>query len=89
MHEIKQGVPYYLIIQLQFVEIIDAELFSSGTVRFHLATRGFTWHNKCEPRQSANSFMLEQKAHAIGTSYTMGCPPVRGDNPRALASHEL
>ena len=22
----------------------------------------------------------------ISTSYTMGCPPVRGDNPRALAS---
>ena len=22
----------------------------------------------------------------IGYSYTMGCPPVRGDNPRALAS---
>ena len=26
--------------------------------------------------------------HGIGisNSYTMGCPPVRGDNPRALAS---
>ena len=23
---------------------------------------------------------------AISNSYTMGCPPVRGDNPRALAS---
>ena len=23
---------------------------------------------------------------AICNSYTMGCPPVRGDNPRALAS---
>ena len=22
----------------------------------------------------------------LGNSYTMGCPPVRGDNPRALAS---
>ena len=22
----------------------------------------------------------------IGNSYTMGCPPVRGDNPRAVAS---
>ena len=22
----------------------------------------------------------------ISNSYTMGCPPVRGDNPRALAS---
>ena len=25
-------------------------------------------------------------AHEISNSYTMGCPPVRGDNPRALAS---
>ena len=25
-------------------------------------------------------------AEAINNSYTMGCPPVRGDNPRALAS---
>ena len=24
--------------------------------------------------------------HALSNSYTMGCPPVRGDNPRALAS---
>ena len=24
--------------------------------------------------------------YAISSSYTMGCPPVRGDNPRALAS---
>ena len=24
--------------------------------------------------------------HRLGNSYTMGCPPVRGDNPRALAS---
>ena len=24
--------------------------------------------------------------HAISNSYTMGCPPVHGDNPRALAS---
>ena len=25
-------------------------------------------------------------SHDISNSYTMGCPPVRGDNPRALAS---
>ena len=25
-------------------------------------------------------------ADAISNSYTMACPPVRGDNPRALAS---
>ena len=26
------------------------------------------------------------RRHCICNSYTMGCPPVRGDNPRALAS---
>ena len=26
------------------------------------------------------------KGRGLGNSYTMGCPPVRGDNPRALAS---
>ena len=26
------------------------------------------------------------KALQLRNSYTMGCPPVRGDNPRALAS---
>ena len=25
-------------------------------------------------------------ANCLSNSYTMGCPPVRGDNPRALAS---
>ena len=29
---------------------------------------------------------LQLYLHATGNSYTMGCPPVRGDNPRALAS---
>ena len=24
--------------------------------------------------------------YPLSNSYTMGCPPVRGDNPRALAS---
>ena len=27
-----------------------------------------------------------EKLLDISNSYTMGCPPVRGDNPRALAS---
>ena len=30
--------------------------------------------------------MLVQFTKSISNSYTMGCPPVRGDNPRALAS---
>ena len=31
-------------------------------------------------------FRLIAYDHSICNSYTMGCPPVRGDNPRALAS---
>ena len=27
-----------------------------------------------------------EKNEALSNSYTMGCPPVHGDNPRALAS---
>ena len=30
--------------------------------------------------------MKQIKHRLISNSYTMGCPPVRGDNPRALAS---
>ena len=28
----------------------------------------------------------KQGASELSNSYTMGCPPVRGDNPRAIAS---
>ena len=39
---------------------------------------------------SENKYLAnEKKGHvriSFGNSYTMGCPPVRGDNPRALAS---
>ena len=34
-------------------------------------------------RKRPFSLMLTFK---LSNSYTMGCPPVRGDNPRALAS---
>ena len=34
--------------------------------------------------------MVENKrkwaGHGLSNSYTMGCPPIRGENPRALAS---
>ena len=30
--------------------------------------------------------VVDTGVHTICNSYTMGCPPVRGDNPRALAS---
>ena len=37
------------------------------------------------------SILVDGMIHAfenyyLSNSYTMGCPPVRGDNPRALAS---
>ena len=30
--------------------------------------------------------LMSHKVYRLSNSYTMGCPPVRGDNPRALAS---
>ena len=30
--------------------------------------------------------LWECLGYGLSNSYTMGCPPVRGDNPRALAS---
>ena len=30
--------------------------------------------------------LIAQKSRTTSNSYTMGCPHVRGDNPRALAS---
>ena len=29
---------------------------------------------------------VQRASQILSNSYTMGCPPVRGDNPRALAS---
>ena len=40
-------------------------------------------------KSSSNSWLVRQTqlmCRDISNSYTMGCPPVRGDNPRALAS---
>ena len=30
--------------------------------------------------------LLHHARHGVSNCYTKGCPPVRGDNPRALAS---
>ena len=32
------------------------------------------------------SHIVHDRVYVIRNSYTMGCPPVRGDIPRALAS---
>ena len=37
----------------------------------------------CVSVQSERVYLL---GRSLSSSYTMGCPPVRGDNPRALAS---
>ena len=31
-------------------------------------------------------YFITSTKHCISSSYTMGCPPVLGDNPRAIAS---
>ena len=35
-------------------------------------------------RTNGRSSILQYTRQGLGNSYTMGCPPVRGDNPRAL-----
>ena len=37
-------------------------------------------------KHSTTTVNLNYSILKISNSYTMGCPPVRGDNPRALAS---
>ena len=40
-------------------------------------------------RESGNKVLIDRltlKRKFLSNSYTMGCPSVRGDNPRALAS---
>ena len=39
-----------------------------------------------EEQSTLDSFREKRDHRWISNSYTMGCPPVRGDNPRALAS---
>ena len=36
--------------------------------------------------KSASDSESDSKRSKLSNSYTMGCPPVRGDNPSALAS---
>ena len=48
---------------------------------FHLPCRYFCPEIVHQRHFTALLFLL-----LLSNSYTMGCPPVRGDNPRALAS---
>ena len=47
----------------------------------------FSWQRKRNDNPLTFGRLVDLE-HAICNpySYTMGCPPVRGDNPRALAS---
>ena len=48
---------------------------------------GFTVAYSCDKSLIAESCVLTVfSCQMIRNSYTTGCPPVRGDNPRALAS---
>ena len=42
--------------------------------------------NRRQTKLLADADDTPTKSRGLGNSYTMGCPPVRGDNPRALAS---
>ena len=48
------------------------------------------WIWDLAPAESSFKVALEARLTSseskVSNSYTMGCPPVRGDNPRALAS---
>ena len=76
-------------IDLTFTEHIDTD-----TSSYQLTCTGRVTINKCEGL--CNSSWTPSVNHYDGfkrvsytllrNSYTMGCPPVRGDNPRALAS---
>ena len=39
----------------------------------------------CKPKAFVYFFQKTLSFSGISNSYTMGCPPVHGDNPRALA----
>ena len=42
--------------------------------------------SRCETCMTATQETAGSGLNRLCNSYTMGCPPVRGDNPRALAS---
>ena len=46
----------------------------------------FEKNNFEKSQQTTTVEQKHEKLPGILNSYTMGCPPVRGDNPRALAS---
>ena len=56
---------------------------------YRLCSFFFFFPLKCKTGESstvARPFVYDEDLKWTCNSYTMGCPPVRGDNPRALAS---
>ena len=45
----------------------------------------FELHTHKKPRLNAHG-VVSSGGRGLSNNYTMGCPPVRGDNPQALAS---
>ena len=56
------------------------------SVYLHMIARTFLNNAVSTKFSCADSYVVCFIMHDICNSYTMGCPPVRGDNPRALAS---
>ena len=54
------------------------------TYFFNTQGRGFLNHEINQHRDTIKQSSCDETKSS--NSYTMGCPPVRGDNPRALAS---
>ena len=59
--------------------------FSLATKRDFLATN-LTLYMFGNWIRRPSSVSTQSHLYELSKSYTMGCPPVRGDNPRALAS---
>ena len=77
-----------LALRYWFFEVLGSEsvkrkAFPVLKVKFHHTINLM----KClfEPNYVYTTITRQQE-EKLSNSYTMGCPPVRGDNPRALAS---
>ena len=93
-----QGKSWYLAISLSLAEFLDEK---DGTTilekvafllplsifkNLHEELRCFKILRPLGTPGSKDVGGIENGGKGVSNSYTMGCPPVRGDNPRALAS---
>ena len=61
-------------------------IFGTYNVRQSLRRVYASLHSQFSIDGSGMSSITAFKLNGLSNSYTMGCPPVRGDNPQALAS---